>query len=248
MISYILASQVDLCSISKQFNFSSYHYVQLHVNTRCCWRLQRIFDSNWLKIEWICNNFHSIIQSNTDDMVNFSMQSGSLLISGCAIENLNSFTIHCWYVPVFSSDCIFQSNEEEKTTSHFSWIFFKTSIATDMHIIIRNVWWNRNGFHLNACIAWEKKTSMVSKHLWSISVVHQHLMANKIVKQCWLNSSEDWTVTNTNNNYFKLFMIRNLPNESSPLFSMLNLIVLGIETRLVVALSVFFFFGFSKSA
>lgn len=136
----------------------------------------------------------------------------------------------------------------KKTTSHFSWIFFKTSIATDMHIIVRNVWWNRNGFHLNACIAWEKKTSMVSKHLWSISVVHQHLMANKIVKQCWLNSSEDWTVTNTNNNYFKLFMIRNLPNESSPLFSMLNLIVLGIETRLVVALSVFFFFGFSKSA
>lgn len=29
---------------------------------------------------------------------------------------------------------------------------------------------------------------------------------------------------------------------------MLNLIVLGIETRLVVALNVFFFFGFSKSA
>lgn len=114
MISYILTSQVDLCSISKQFNFSSYHYVQLHVNTRCCWRLQRIFDSNWLKIEWICNNFHSIIQSNTDDTVNFSMQSGSLLISGCAIENLDSFTIHCWYVPVFRSDCIFQSNEEKK--------------------------------------------------------------------------------------------------------------------------------------
>lgn len=170
----------------------------------------------------------------------------------------------CWYLavrlktsihsPFIADTCpcsdptAFFNRMKKKNHKSFLLDFFQTSIATDMHIIVRNVWWNRNGFPLNACIAWEKKTSMVSKHLWSISVVHQHLMANKIVKQCWLNSSEDWTVTNTNNNYFKLFMIRNLPNESSPLFSMLNLIVLGIETRLVVALSVFFFFGFSKSA
>lgn len=38
------------------------------------------------------------------------------------------------------------------------------------------------------------------------------------------------------------------PNDNNPLFSMLNLIVFGIDTKLVVALNVFFFFGFSKSA
>lgn len=46
----------------------------------------------------------------------------------------------------------------------------------------------------------------------------------------------------------KIIARQNLPNESSPLFNMLSLIVFGIETRLVVALNVFFFFGFSKSA
>lgn len=40
----------------------------------------------------------------------------------------------------------------------------------------------------------------------------------------------------------------NSPNDKSPLFSILNFIVLGMETRLVVALNVFFFFGFSISA
>lgn len=39
-----------------------------------------------------------------------------------------------------------------------------------------------------------------------------------------------------------------LPNDSNPLFNMLSFIVFGIETKLVVALRVFFFFGFSKSA
>lgn len=39
----------------------------------------------------------------------------------------------------------------------------------------------------------------------------------------------------------------NSPNDISPLFSMLSLIVFGIEARLDVVVLVFFFFGFSTS-
>lgn len=39
-----------------------------------------------------------------------------------------------------------------------------------------------------------------------------------------------------------------IPKDNNPLLSILSLIAFGIDTRLFVALSAFFFFGFSKSA